>query len=304
MPSRREFIARVGAIGTVSVPLCSSVVTSQPKRRKSAASSGSENVEGHAARENPVPDVRLSMTERLANEIGERKWELYNVTKRYIENAFSGILEPISIRADETPVAVTGETASAVLYAFNHVDSPRGAKYSHLLFTDPPKTRLTEGDADTRTGPGCAIRSVNTNKSVLTDAPRILSVDGADVSDAVLVKTPEAARTTTDANWIGKRQLSVMIHEIGHNVCLQHRDGNVWYGTTAPDCYHPIRDETHIYVSPMLGEYYFGDPEKFVSDGRIPSWTGEQYVYFGTVYPPANAARVRRSLTGRRGVSA
>lgn len=279
MLTRRTIIAGCAAITTTAFTVVPSSAGSRPAETTTTERAG-------------LPDIRLSNTTRLASDLDNRQIQhLYTVATAYIRNAFAPLLSHVTIHIDKAPLQIDGKRPTDLLSNFNQQYPHRTAKYSHVLFSNPPETLLTEGEADTQENAKCSIRTADTNKAVITNAQTIPPLTDAPVENAVLIKLPNDS-TQTDPHWIGKRQLSVMVHEIGHNLCLEHADGNAWYGTTAPACYHPIRDTDHIYISPMLGVYYFGDPQKIVLHKTLPEWTGDQYVYLGTVYPPSNQARI------------
>ena len=257
-------------------------------RRKLLATIGA-GVAGSIAGCSRVRDrshVVLSMSKRLRDDLTEvQQSETFEVCERYIIQALDSRFEDsVEVEFDDELYEIESDDAKGMLDDFEGSVSGKKAEVSHICLCSDVSGKKSSGRAEIQEN-NCDIRSEGTNLGVVTAANRIHNRSGLEAKPALRVRDSEIFD-----HYFANYALGVLIHEIGHNLCLEHDVGQAWYGANAPEIYNPVRDEENIYLSPMLGFYYYergGLPSLEDEETEIPTFTGTETIHYGTVFPPS-----------------
>lgn len=232
------------------------------------------------------PHIVISVSEGLVSETTQldRK-KILNVCENYIVQALDSRVEgSVRIKFETEPYDINGTNARDLFKEFDNQVSKQYATFSHICLCGDVGDDV-EGHAEI-TDPRCNPDGPKTNIGVVTNAHKIRTQHGENLKPALPVRSPDIID-----NYFANRALGVLIHEVGHNICLQHKTGEAWYGIDAPDVYEPIQDKDNIYISPMLGFYYYeegGAPSLGNENTGIPTYSGTETLYYGMVYRPGN----------------
>lgn len=257
--SKRGFLASVGSLAVGSLAGCTNTFGSQPH-------------------------IVISVSKGLVSETTQlARKKIFNVCENYIGQALDSRLgESVRVKFETEPYDLNGTNAQDLFKQFDERVSGQLATLSHICLCGDVSGDV-QGHAEIMDAP-CYPNNPKTNIGVVTNAHKIHNRHGIDVEPALPVRSSDVID-----NHFANRALGVLIHEIGHNICLKHKIGDAWYGTEAPDVYDPIQDKNNIYLSPMLGFYYYengGLPSLDDKQSSLPTYTGVETLHYGVVYPP------------------
>lgn len=232
------------------------------------------------------PHVVLSISDRLKDDLTEsQQAETFNVCEKYVVQALRDRFNStIQVEFDNQSYEIRSDDTEGILNDFENSVSDRKAEISHICLCSDVSGKESSGRAEIQDG-DCNIRSEETNLGVVTSANWIHNRSGLEAKPALRIRDSEIFD-----HYFANYALGVLIHEIGHNLCLEHGIGQAWYGTNAPEIYNPVRNEENIYLSPMLGFYYYergGLPSLGDEETEMPKFTGTETIHYGTVFPPS-----------------
>lgn len=213
---------------------------------------------------NPL-EVNIYQTTQLTTYAGVSEDDAYrasNVARTWIEHALQPLIHVSSythldITVIREPVDLDFHGAKAIIRELEwdeHVDSTEKAEHANLLLdTGPSQTRSRLlGIALQMSNQGtCEHGSDESNSSLVQYADALLEVDPT--------QTPEPIQLIKDKSpHVGVYPELIAIstaHEVGHNICAKHINGNAWRGNDVPE--HLVKNPTSntVYSSLMMLEY-------------------------------------------------
>lgn len=229
------------------------------------------------------PHIVLSMSNRLKEDLTEdQQSETFKVCEKYVVQALKDRFNnDILVEFNNKPYKIRSEDTEGMLNDFENSVGDRRAKISHICLCSDISGKKSSGRAEIQRN-NCDIRSEETNLGVVTSANWIHNRSGLETKPTLRIRD-----STIFDHYFANYALGVLIHEIGHNLCLTHSSGKAWYGTEAPEKYNPVRNKKNIYLSPMMGFYYYGKGGAISitdKESNIPDFTGSETIHYGTIY--------------------
>jgi hypothetical protein len=229
------------------------------------------------------PHIVLSMSSRLKQDLTEdQQLQTFNVCEKYVVQALKHRFNnDIQVEFNSKPYKIRSEDKEGMLNEFESSVGDRRSEISHICLCSDVSGKKSSGRAEIQRN-NCDIRSKDTNLGVVTSANWIHNRSRLETEATLRIRDSEIFD-----HYFANYALGILIHEIGHNLCLTHSSGKAWYGTEAPEKYNPVRNEKNIYLSPMMGLYYYakgGAPSITDKENNIPDFTGSETIHYGTIY--------------------